>query len=314
MKQIILAVLLIFSFFSFSQHTTWKPAVKRMKKAEDKVMSYTKKDSLIQNEKVAVFLRWSEEKDKPYLLLIHGMGLNGSIMWHNQIDDLSKHFNLIIPDLVGYGNSSIAISDYSPEFSADNLVEAMQKVGLPNKMYVLGYSYGGLVAAMIQKNHGSMVEKLIVCDAPVKYFTVQIADSMAKQAGVSDITKLLLPQTSSDVDGVIKAMSTKDIKLRGRFKENVRKHVLASDVQTKLGQIQFLSINQKKYLEMDYGFDGKNTIIMWGSKDGLIPPIVGQKLHETYPESTLLMFEGGKHDIHVAFTKRFNEVLIGMVR
>lgn len=309
MKLVILSTF-IFTFTLFSQEITWKPAVKRLKKAEEKVMKFTTNDSLIHTGKSTVFMRWSSVQEKPYLLLIHGMGLNGSTMWHTQVEDLSKHFNLIIPDLIGYGKSTFIEKDFSPEFQASELITALQKIGINQKIHVLGFSYGGLVASMVQKNHSEHVIKLIVCDSPVKFFNIQLADSMAKKAGVSHITKLLVPENNTDVDGVIKAMSSKPIRLTPGLKEKVRKNILATDAETKYGQIEHLNKNQDLYTAMDYKLSASNTIFMWGTEDGIIPPIVGEKLHALYPQSKLYLFEGGKHDIHVSFTKRFNLLVV----
>lgn len=309
MKLVILSTF-IFTFTLFSQEVTWKPAVKRLKKAEKKVMEYTTNDSLIHTGKSQLFLRWSSKPEKPYLLLIHGMGLNGSTMWHTQVEDLSKHFNLIIPDLIGYGKSTFIQKDFSPEFQAAELIHAIEKIGITQKIHVLGFSYGGLVASMVQKNHSEKVNKLIVCDSPVKFFNLHLADSMAKKAGVSNIRKLLVPENNQDVDGVIKAMSTKPIRLTPGLKEKVRKNILATDAVTKYGQIEHLNTNQEKYTSMDYRLSASNTIFMWGTEDGIIPPVVGENLHKLYPESKLYLFEGGKHDIHVAFTKHFNLLVI----
>ena len=40
----------------------------------------------------------------PYVILIHGLGLNKD-MWEWQIRDLSKNYSLITYDLIGHGES-----------------------------------------------------------------------------------------------------------------------------------------------------------------------------------------------------------------
>lgn len=300
----------------FAQETeAWKPIQKRQAKADKVVAKYLNRDTLMKLSDAHVYFRWADNSEKPYLILIHGMGLNGSTMWQQQVKILSENYQLIIPDLVGYGKSTFVKTDFSPEFQADLIIESISRVGITKPIHVLGFSYGGLVAACLQQRHPNRVNKLIICDSPVKFFSNELADSMARNAKVDSIQQLIVPQTSRDVDGLIFAMSSKKVNLPPKLKEKVRKHLFASNAETKYGQMSHLRNNEYHYRAMNYKLVGAKTTFLWGELDGVIPPIVGQKLKELYPESTLVIFPNGKHDIHIMDVKKFaNEVNLAIGR
>lgn len=289
---------------------TWKPVIKKMKKAEKYVSRFVSQDTLLENDTYSLFLRWEKDPNKPYLILIHGMGLNGSTMWKSQVESLSESYNLIIPDLIGYGKSEMKKADYTPEFQVKSIFNGLSAIGVHEKVHVLGFSYGGLVAALSQKMYPNRVDKLIVCDAPVKYFTAQLADSMAKNAGLDSIQQIIVPQTVLEARKMLQVMTAKKVNAPDPIMEKVRKNVFALNSTVKYGQMTHLQQNAYHYNTLNYQLIGSKTTFLWGSEDGVIPPVVGQKLHVLYPESSFYLFEGGKHDIHVFDSKRFNELVL----
>lgn len=83
----------------------------------------------------------------PCLILIHGVGLRAE-SWYPYIEPLSPHFELIIPDLPGHGDSShlaipyqqATLADYSQSLSAF-IAQITQQ-----PFYLCGHSLGSLIA------------------------------------------------------------------------------------------------------------------------------------------------------------------------
>jgi pimeloyl-ACP methyl ester carboxylesterase len=83
----------------------------------------------------------------PCLVLIHGVGLRAE-SWYPYIEPLSPHFELIIPDLPGHGDSShlaipyqqATLTDYSQSMS-EFVTQATQQ-----PFYLCGHSLGSLIA------------------------------------------------------------------------------------------------------------------------------------------------------------------------
>jgi len=84
------------------------------------------------------------------VMLIHGFGETGDV-WKNQIARLGAHFQLIVPDLPGSGQSDI-IDDMSMEGIAESLKAILDKENdkaSPSgnvRVAMIGHSMGGYIA------------------------------------------------------------------------------------------------------------------------------------------------------------------------
>lgn len=108
------------------------------------------------------------------LLLLHGFPQT-HLMWRRVAERLQAHFNLVIPDLRGYGDSSKPQSPtdhslsnptheaYSKRQMALDLVELMNQLGVP-QFTVAGHDRGGRVAHRLALDHPAKVRKLCVLD------------------------------------------------------------------------------------------------------------------------------------------------------
>ena len=116
-------------------------------------------------EGARIFLRRGGEG--PPLLLIHGYPQT-HVMWHRIAPALAEHFTLIIPDLRGYGWSSVPrdAPDHetlSKRAMARDFVEVMEKLGHV-RFTVAGHDRGGRVAYRLTLDHPGRVERLAVLD------------------------------------------------------------------------------------------------------------------------------------------------------
>lgn len=99
------------------------------------------KKSSIQNAQ----LHWFEQGEGPALLLLHGF-TESHRCWLSAIDDLSKHFRVLAPDLPGSGGSSL-LSDGTADLgaTAQLLWDWLSDLQI-DKCVVVGHSMGGYVA------------------------------------------------------------------------------------------------------------------------------------------------------------------------
>ena len=165
MNKRVLNILFIFLCFSLWSQTK-TPALFRWqdKYAKKSIHKYVKGDTLIKTSDAVIHIHYNNDPSKPYLLMLHGMGANARTNWGSQVATLSKHFNLILPDLIYFGESTSASNNYSIELQVEQIHEAITKLGITSKINVMGFSYGGLTAAMYNQLHNSDVIKLIILD------------------------------------------------------------------------------------------------------------------------------------------------------
>ena len=284
------------------------------KQARRHLQHYVKQDTLVASSQALLHISYNKEPGKPYLLMLHGMGANARSNWSSQIGPLSKHFNLILPDLIYFGESISASGNFSVEFQAQQIHEALLSLGLADSLHVMGFSYGGLTAAMYNELYQPTVKSLIIIDGPVKFFSARMADSLAAGVGVQGMNNLISPTTPAEFDGMVKAVISSRFPVTKGMKRKIIRHFFSPVKALRDKQMNYLIAHQAQYQAYDYKLAQTRTLLIWGAQDGVIPLSVGRALHEAYPQSTrLLVFPKAKHDAHFKERKALNKAVIAFI-
>lgn len=316
MKKTILYILFIFSSFSLVSQTK-TPAIFRWqdKYTKKNIHKYVTYDTIIKTSGASIHLNYSNIPSKPYLLLLHGMGANARTNWSSQLQTLSKHFNLILPDLIYFGESTSSSENYSVEFQVEQIREAIQKLGITSTINVMGFSYGGLTAAMYNQLHQPEIIKLIIIDGPVKFYSGQMADSLANAVGITNIKNVIVPTTIKEFDGMKKAVMSRGFPATKNLKHKLLKYFFLPTKVIRDKQMDYLFERQSIYQNYNYNLDKTQTLLIWGGKDGAIPISVGNNLHKAFPNTTqLLVYPKAKHDAHFREYKKLNKAVIEFLK
>jgi pimeloyl-ACP methyl ester carboxylesterase len=91
-------------------------------------------------------------------------GVADSRMWDPQVAGLGKHFDVIAPDMRGYGKSELPATSWSPVADVLALMDALRIREAP---HVVGCSIGGGVAIDFALVHPERVAKLVLVGAGV---------------------------------------------------------------------------------------------------------------------------------------------------
>jgi 3-oxoadipate enol-lactonase len=166
------------------------------------------------------------------LMLVHGFPLDHSI-WNETADLLENEFDLILPDLRGFGQSTTVESPYFMDDMADDLAALLDNLGIV-EITIAGHSMGGYVALAFAKKYPQRVRGLALvasqaaADAPDRkegrYKTAQdvaekgvgvVADAMTSKlsamAEVQTLARAIMErQTPSAVTGALKAMAERE--------------------------------------------------------------------------------------------------------
>ncbi|ARV08047.1 2-succinyl-6-hydroxy-2,4-cyclohexadiene-1-carboxylate synthase [Polaribacter sp. SA4-10] len=106
-----------------------------------------------------------------WVTFVHGAGGSSSI-WYKQVRDFKKHFNVLILDLRGHGDSTPTLKDtFNPKYTFDSItsdiVEVIEYLQI-NKSHFIGISLGTILIRNLAEKRPELVESLIMGGAIIK--------------------------------------------------------------------------------------------------------------------------------------------------
>lgn len=103
--------------------------------------------------------------DNPTIVMVHGF--TGSHQgFFRIVPYLSDKFNLIIPDLPGFGISPLPHLPFGIDEQVDYLNEFVRQL-TQSKPYILGHSYGGLLVARLIAKYPDITNRLVLITPPI---------------------------------------------------------------------------------------------------------------------------------------------------
>ena len=214
------------------------------------------------------------------LVLIHGLGSRGED-WAPLIPRFAASgFHVYVPDLLGYGRSARPDIEYSIATEEQVVVEFMRAVGV-SKADVGGWSMGGWVAAKLTVDHPDIVDRLVLYDSAGIYFPATFDASLFTphdQQGLDHLTAMLEPEPPKLPPFVARAAVKK-------LQDN------AWVVDRSVSQM----VNGRDLLDFRLSGIHRPTLIVWGSKDVLIPLVVGESMHHLIAGSSMTVIDGCGH-------------------
>ena len=138
----------------------------------------------IKGDGVTLFVRHTGPKDAPPLVLLHGYPQT-SAMWHRMAPILAKSYQVVCPDLRGYGRSDKPISNslhtpYSKREMAKDIVAIMQNLG-HDKFLIGAHDRGARVAHRLALDHPDCVKAMVLLDiAPTREMYAGINNEFAR--------------------------------------------------------------------------------------------------------------------------------------
>ncbi|CAK8568483.1 unnamed protein product [Lathyrus sativus] len=251
----------------------------------------------------------NQATQKPSLVLIHGFGPMAIWQWRQQVQFLAPHFNLYVPDLIFFGESTTRSKERSEKFQAESVGKLLEKLGV-KKCHVAGTSYGGIVAYNMAKMLGEeKIEKVVICSSGVN-MTKNHNVKLLERAGVEKIEDLMLPSSPQNLRKLMKLAVAKKIPYVPDF--------FLNDFLNKL-----YSENRKEKMELLGGLSlGKidtsnisplqqEVLIIWGEDDKIFPVKMAHELKGIISKNARI--ELMKEASHVPQTEKpeeFNNIIL----
>ncbi len=213
------------------------------------------------------------------IVLIHGLGSSGED-WAALIPLFAANgFHVYAPDLLGYGRTDHPDIDYSISLQAKFIADFMKAIGVPNAD-VVGWSMGGWIAAKLTLDHPELVDRLVLFDSAGIYF------------GSFD-TDIFTPTDNADLSR-LNAMLQPDPPKITDFAARDALKMLQANAWVVRRTISSMT-SGRDLLDFRLHALRKPTLIVWGGKDTLIPPSVGESMHHLIAGSSFAVAEGCGH-------------------
>lgn len=103
------------------------------------------------------------DDEVPTLLLIHGAQGNWS-HWRANVEELSRSYRVVVPDMPGFGMSGDLPNAGLPELA--QAVGGVADVLALKRVALIGYSFGSLVATTLAGTRPNLVDRLMIINPP----------------------------------------------------------------------------------------------------------------------------------------------------
>ncbi len=229
----------------------------------------------------------------PPLVLLHGIP-SSSYLWRDVIEPLSATFEVLAPDLLGFGDSDKRMDvDLSIAAQARYVVAFMETIGV-HQAAVAGHDIGGGVAQLMAVDEPQRVARLILIDS--------IVDN---NWPIPDIARLKEPawdQIMVNIDlrrGLRKGLEA-GVVTPGRVTDEMVDE-WTRPFQDLGGRRAYLraarALNNRDLTSRAKHIDEIETptLILWGANDVFLEPGWAETLHHRLRESTVQIIDPGGH-------------------
>ena len=217
------------------------------------------------------------------LLLIHGFGGNKDNF--TRIARQLESYHLIIPDLLGFGESSKPMTaDYRADAQATRLHELLQTKGLTSNIHVGGNSMGGAISVAYAAKYPKEVKSLWLIDS-AGFWSAGVPKSL--EGATLENNPLLINKTEDFYNMYDFVMSKPPYIPKSVKAVFAQERIANKAVESKRrAQIVEDNVEQRAKVIAEYNIP---TLVVWGEEDKVIKPETVTLIKEIIPQSEVIM-------------------------
>jgi pimeloyl-ACP methyl ester carboxylesterase len=207
------------------------------------------------------------------IVLIHGLG-NSAEVWASMLPLLSKEYLVYALDLPGFGKTPLAPEGVSVRSHVLYLQRFLDAMGYP-QVALVGNSLGGWIATHFTAQYPERVSHLYLLNSAglrrEQMNSPYAVDRAAAQRAMKHIWGYEMPLPSFVLDAVVR------ISQLPAYVNFIKGYDPEEELDAVLAQVQV------------------PTTIIWGTRDGLFPPIFAHEFHTRIANAELVLLEGVGH-------------------
>ncbi|MHA6764317.1 alpha/beta fold hydrolase [Streptacidiphilus sp. PAMC 29251] len=250
----------------------------------------------------------------PAVLLIHGIG-DSSATWAEVIPGLARKHTVIAPDLLGHGDSDKPRADYSVAAYANGVRDLLGVLGI-ERATLVGHSLGGGVAMQFAYQFPERTERLVlVSTGGVGRELNPVLRAVSLPGADLMLSALRLPTMRTQTHLVIRLMKLLNTDLGQDAPDLLNLVDALPDATARSAFIRTLRAvvdwrgQVVTMLDRCYLVRGMPTMLVWGSRDSIVPVRHAHRAHDAMPGSRLEIFEGAGHFPFHNDPDRFRELV-----
>lgn len=207
------------------------------------------------------------------LVLLHGYPLDHTI-WEPVAALLENDFDLIMPDLRGFGESNVPEGKFSMADYAADVAGLLDQLAI-QKAAIVGHSMGGYAALAFVRAHPRRVLGLGLISSQT------LADTPEKKTARYQEAEHVMAEGVKDVAEGMSVKLTEDVRLQGKLKELI----LRQRPEGLAGALRAMA-DRPDTTNLLTGFP-LPLVLVHGLADALIPIERAQNVNEAVPQSRL---------------------------
>lgn len=236
------------------------------------------------------------------LVLLHGFPLDHR-MWLSQIEDLSRNYHVIVPELRGFGDSTLSDRPYGMSDLADDVEAVRQHLAHGQQIELCGLSMGGYVAFQYASRYAKHLNSLVLVN------TKPHADSQEARQGRLNMARQV---SEEGVKAVMSGMSTKllcedTLRAKPDAVSLLEEMILGSQADS-VAQAQRAMAQRDDFSDTITTFNVP-TLVVAGEMDQLCPLDATRAWAGSIPGARLEVLEDAGHMTPMESPDRFNVAL-----
>jgi 3-oxoadipate enol-lactonase len=244
-------------------------------------------------------LSWLQSGEGSPLVLLHAFPLNAE-MWQPQHDNVANGWQLITPDLRGFGESTgppaTSLDDH-----ADDILALFRHLGI-ERAAIGGLSMGGYIAFALHRRAAQRFRALVLADTRAEADTEEARTNRvklqqtAREGGPAAVADAMIPKLLGQASSA-----------NPQIVERVRALVLAARTEGIVDALDALKTRPDSTPTLQT--IGCPTLILVGADDGLTPVAASETMQRAMPRAILAIVPESGHLSNLEQPRAFDTAL-----